>query len=253
MDSSDRRRQINNYIQANGKASIQELSKLFPHVSDMTLRRDLSFLESKGEIVRIRGGARSIDSLTETCENLYSYRALENTEGKMAISKKALQYLEVGRSIYMDSGTTMMCLARIMPDQNFSILTSGPNIGMEIIKKSKPSVTLVGGHLSRNTLSTSSIYSLEFIKDINIDIAFMATSGFTLESGFTSGNFNECELKKLVIQKARKVIMMMDIGKINKSMPFTFANLKDIDILICDTELPKDIYEAVVCESVTIL
>jgi DeoR family fructose operon transcriptional repressor len=72
----------------------------------------------------------------------------------------------------------------------------------------------------------------------------MATSGYSLENGFTSGNFNECELKKLVIEKARKKILLMDITKIDKTMPYTFATLKDIDILICDADLPDDIKKA---------
>jgi DeoR/GlpR family transcriptional regulator of sugar metabolism len=80
-----------------------------------------------------------------------------------------------------------------------------------------------------------------FIKNINIDVAFMATSGFSLESGFTSGDFNECTLKRAIIKKARKVILLMDTGKVNKNMTFTFALLKDIDVLVCDGELPQDI------------
>jgi DeoR/GlpR family transcriptional regulator of sugar metabolism len=48
-------------------------------------------------------------------------------------------------------------------------------------------------------------------------------------------------LKKTVIEKAAKVVMLMDNSKIGRSLPFTFASLSNIDMLICDTPLPADV------------
>ncbi len=243
MNSSARREKIEKLIHKNGEVSLKSLEQTFPDISSMTLRRDLIFLEKKGDIIRVRGGAKSIKGISKIQEDIYTSRMTENIEAKKLISKIASQFLETGRSIYIDSGTTTMCLAEILPDENFSILTSAPNIGIEIIKKHLPTVTLIGGQLSRNNISASGVNSLSFLKNINIDIAFIATSGFSLESGFTGGDYNECELKRFVIKKARKVILLMDISKIGKNMPFTFANLKEIDILICDKKIDKTIIE----------
>ena len=240
-----RRKKIETLIHQKGEISLKHLEKVFPDVSSMTLRRDLIYLEKKGEIIRVRGGAKSIKELSKIKEDIYHSRMTINIEAKKLIAKKASELLETGRSIYIDSGTTTMCLAEILPDDNFSILTSAPNIAIEIIKKHLPAVTLIGGQLNRDNISASGVNSITFLKNINIDIAFMATSGFSLESGFTSGNFNECELKKFVIKKARKVIMLMDISKISKNMPFTFANLKDIDIIICDNKPEKAVIEKI--------
>ncbi len=241
----DRREMVNAYIQNKGEATIKELEKMFPEVSTMTIRRDLAQLEEEGYIVRVRGGAKSIDSLTNIREDAYSLRLMENVDGKTKIAKKAIEFMETGRAIYMDSGTTMMCLANMLPDNHFSILTSGPNIALEIIKRHKPSVTLLGGQVNRDNISISGISALNFIKNINIDIAFMATSGFSLENGFTGGNFGECEIKKAVMEKANRRIMLMDLVKIDKDMPYTFATLEDIDILVCDGELPESVEKAV--------
>jgi len=242
--NAQRREIINAYIQNKGEVKLKELEKLFPEVSTMTLRRDLNYLESKGQIIRVRGGAKSINLFSNLKEDMYNLRAMENVEAKMKIARKALAFVERGRSYFIDSGTTTMCLAKVLPDEDLSILTSGPNIALEIIKNNNPSVTLVGGQLSRNNLSTSGANSLNFIKDINVDIAFMAASGFSLEYGFTCGDYNECELKKAIIRKARKVILLMDVSKIDKNMPFTFAYLKEIDVLICDKPLPENIVQA---------
>jgi DeoR family fructose operon transcriptional repressor len=248
-----RRDSIREYIKSKGDVTLNELGKLYPDVSSMTIRRDLSFLEKEGTIIRTRGGAKAVLRAQSVKEDAFSLRANENVDAKMQIAHKALKFLETGRSIYIDSGTTTMCLAKLIPDENYSILTSGPNISLEIIKNANPSVTLVGGQLSRDNVSTSGLNSLNFIKNINIDIAFMAASAFSLKGGFTGGDFNECELKKAVIRKAGKVILLMDASKIDKNMPYTFATLKDVDILICDTTLPEPIVKAVGKNGVTIL
>jgi len=247
---------LKGYILDKGEVHLKELEKLFPEVSSMTLRRDLDYLEEKGYILRIRGGAKSLNRLPGAQEDVFSQRAMEYTEAKMRIAQKALGFIERGRSIFIDSGTTMMCLAKIIPDENFSILTSGPNIGLEILKNNKPSVSLIGGQLSRNNLSTSGMISIELIRKINIDIAFMATSGFSLESGFTIGDLNESNLKRAVIKKARKNILLMDVSKLDKNLPFTFAVLKDIDVLITDKEageIPEPLLRAAEKTGVQIL
>ena len=132
-----------------------------------------------------------------------------------------------------------MSLARILPDLNFSILTSAPNIALEISKRYKPTVTLIGGLLNRATLSVSGMQSNSFINDLNFDTALMVASAFSPESGFTCGNYSDSELKKSIIKKAKQVIIMVDNSKFEKSMPYTFANFEDIDVIITN-QFPGD-------------
>ena len=62
-----------------------------------------------------------------------------------------------------------MCFARALPDSSYYIVTADPNIALECIHRQHTSVTLIGGNLSRNTLSASGANSMEFLKSLNID------------------------------------------------------------------------------------
>jgi len=239
--NSERRESIKEILRQKGEVKLKELEISFPDCSSMTLRRDLKYLEDNGFVKRTRGGAVAMSRLSIAAEDIYSERTLENVAQKYVIAKKAQRFIERGRSIYLDSGTTMMLFTREMEDEYLSIMTSGVNIAMELIKKQKPSVTLIGGQVNRNTISVSGINSCTFIREVNIDIAFMAASGFSMENGFTSGTYTECEIKKEVINRARRIIMLMDSKKIDKIMPFTFANMEDIDVLVSDDDLEEDI------------
>ena len=238
---NDRQECILSILNEKGEIQISDLKEIFPQVSTMTLRRDLSMLEGKGLLIRTHGGAVNIKKLSAVYgeEDAYSLRAVENVDAKMNIAQKALCFLDYGRSIYLDAGSTMMYLAKLMPDEPFSILTSGINIAMELTKKFKITIYTTGGQLNQNSLSASGPTSMSMLDFMNIDIAFMAASGFTVENGFTVSNFFECELKKAVMKKAKKVIMMADSSKCNKVLAFTFGNLNDLDILISDGNLPE--------------
>ncbi len=242
---TERQKHILNILDEKGEVQLQLLKEMFPEVSEMTLRRDLIFLEGEGLLIRTYGGAVSAKklSLTGGEENAYSRRASENIEAKMKIAEIAVSLVEKGRSIYFDSGSTLMCLAKILPDDNYSIVTSGANISLELIKKQRISVVTLGGSVNRNTLSVSGPYAMSILDTINIDLAFMSASGFSAENGLTVSNIHECDLKRKVVQRAKKVILLMDESKINKDLPFTYAKLNDINMWVCEKTLPSDINE----------
>lgn len=237
---NERQRRIKEYIDTRGEASTEELTALCDGRSNMTLWRDLKTLEEAGAIRRTRGGAISMRYMHPDEEGLYSQRALENVKAKRAVAQAASAYVKTGSSIYLDAGSTVMAAVKYLPDEHFTIITSGANIAIELSKRRNCSVMCTGGQISANTLSFSGTQAEAFIDTINIDTALMATSGLSLGSGFTAGSSSEHRLKRKVIEKATHVIMLMDISKLGKSLPFTFANMADIDVLVCDAPLPKE-------------
>ncbi|OQB13265.1 MAG: HTH-type transcriptional repressor GlcR [Firmicutes bacterium ADurb.Bin193] len=232
---------IRQHIQEKGEVKLSELEVFFEGVSSMTLRRDLKKLEESGDVVLTRGGAKSISHLSRIKEELYSKRSSENTAEKYAIAKKALEYVEEGRSIFIDSGTTVMYLARLIENQKLFITTSAPNVALECAKDQNAVINLIGGNLNRDNLSLSGITALNFLDNINIDTAFIASSGFSFKNGFTCGDYSEGEIKKKVIEKASRTIVLMDNTKFGKNLPFTFAKLSDVDLVITDDGVSEEI------------
>ena len=233
---NERQNGILEMIDLKGSISLSELEGTFKNVSSITLRRDLILLENDGHIIRTKGGAISKNKTTSLSkdEPLYSFRELENMKAKRDIAKKALKYVEKGRSMFLDSGSTLMCLAKIIKDEPYTILTSGLNIAVELLKKQHLSVVSLGGQINRNTISASGPSALQYLENINIDIAFMSASGYSEENGFTVSNLYESELKRAVIKKAKKTIVLMDSSKIDKVLAFTFAKKENIDLVITE-------------------
>lgn len=241
-----RRNKIYEIIEQNGEVTLKELEELFPNISSMTIRRDLDVLENESKIVKIKGGAKSISHLSRSrmfknVEDDYGHREITNVNEKNIIANKAAQFAESDRSIFLDAGSTIMSLAKKIADQRYFIITSGVNVAMEMSGNKHTTVNLIGGQLSRDNLCISGAGAIEHLRNINIDVAFIGASCFSADNGFTNGDFNECELKKYVVKKAKKTIILMDSTKLGRSMPYTFCYPEDVDILVTDKEPDEEL------------
>ena len=131
----------------------------------MTLRRDMAYLEEKGHIIRTRGGAVAANVTSMVSEDVYARRAALNINEKQAIAHKALALARERCSIFyrFRLDYDVLC-ARAERRKLYYIITADPNIALECIHRQHTSVTLIGGNLSRNTLSASGANSMEFLK-----------------------------------------------------------------------------------------
>ena len=239
---TERREAIRKFIEARNEVTIGELAEQFSKWSEMTLRRDLAFLENAGFIILTRGGARRIPYRYGMLEDIYSEREQRNHEAKQIIASKAAALVEPGKGIYIDCGTTAMAFARELPDCNMVVITSAPNVALDIImRKEKPSVFMLGGTLSRKEIAVSDPEIPEQLSKLNIETAFMTASAYDPKYGFTVGTQTGAIFKRAVIKRAKKVVMMLDSSKSGGLLPFTFAMPEDVDILVTDGAMDKNI------------
>ncbi|MBP3590978.1 MAG: DeoR/GlpR transcriptional regulator [Clostridia bacterium] len=232
-----RQERIKKYVESKNVATIGELRALFPEVSLMTLHRDLTALEQMGIITKYRGGVRSVHQLDDIEFNI---RMKENTAGKTSMMKKAMKLLHPQSSIFLDTSTSNIILARHLPDMDVNITTISPNIALELCRLKNATVNLCGGTMNPRTLSVSGINTLELLEKINIDLAFIGVSGCSGEVGFTCGTEADMQIKRLVIRKARTSVVLCGADKFKRLMPFTFAKISDVDYVISDEPLPED-------------
>ena len=242
---NDRLTEMAEFIRLHQTVTLTELEDKFSGVSSMTIRRDLIRLEEAGLIVRIKGGARSLSAFADIYnkEDSFSKRIHQNVEQKAEIAEKAKQLIGFERSLYLDPGTTVLHLATRLPKRGLFLCTNGPNIALELLKHTTCDVFLVGGQLGRENVCVAGPTAMDYIKDINIELAFFAASGFTAEAGFTCANANECALKRAIAEKAGRVIVLMDSSKVGRQMPYTFATAEQVNILVSDSAFPSDVAE----------
>lgn len=242
----DRLLMLKEFIDKNGKVTLHELECAFPNVSSMTLRRDLNRLEEDNAVLRVSGGAISVNTVLRAKEADFSERINYNTTEKLEIADKAVSIVEPNSCVFIDGGSTTTYFARALPDDNFYIITNAIVIAETILRKEKPTVTLLGGDLKRNTFITTGKSCSDFINQLNIQTAVMTATGFIKDSGaFTCGSQAEAEVKRSVMKKADRVIMLLDSSKVNKKTPYTFADLSDVNCMVVDKNFSKELKTAI--------
>lgn len=244
---------IKELFRTKGEVKLKELEERFPDCSSMTLRRDIISLEEQGLVKRTRGGAVAMSNIMIVTEDVYHKRASINTGKKVEIAQKAASLFTQGCSIFIDAGSTMMYFQKELPDEYCSILTTGVNVALELMKRQNPIVTILGGQLNKSSFSVTGINTGNMLEEMNIDVAFMSATGCTFDSGFTCGTYTDCELKRKVVHKARRTIILMDSTKFGRNMPFTFADIEDVDILVTDGDMPKDVSKGFQDGGITVL
>ena len=153
MDSMDtRRKQIVDLVNQNGYVRFVQFGENFPQVSEMTLRTDLKVLDQEKKIVRIHGGAKSVELVIGTDDYL-NRRAVRNLEEKETIAGKAVQLIKPDTALFLDSGSTTTALAHRFPNQSNLIYTTGLSCATELANLSEPTVLIPGGKLNRYSIS----------------------------------------------------------------------------------------------------
>ncbi len=131
MHPKERREEILNILQRDGKVEINELSKRM-NVSPMTIRRDLALLENEKQVLRVSGGAVLLKPLIT--ETPFSTKEGIRSEQKKLIAEKAISFVHDGQTILLDSGTTTLEITKLLKQkQNITVITNDIKIAGELM------------------------------------------------------------------------------------------------------------------------
>ena len=119
-----RRQDIIEIVNRLGEVTITQLKELFPNVSEVTLRKDLKYLNSTMQIVRIHGGAKSLPAAIGTVDSFFT-RSTQNIEQKNIIAKKAAKLLNPNQSLFIAAGSTCTQFVKSLPDIPLHVFTDG--------------------------------------------------------------------------------------------------------------------------------
>ncbi|WP_346686927.1 DeoR/GlpR family DNA-binding transcription regulator [Megamonas hypermegale] len=231
--TAERRNKIAELIISNGSIKVGELAKTFD-VSTETIRKDLIFLDKKGIIKKSHGGALS--SL-EIIEKPLEDRNMENYEAKLAIATEALSFIKDNSVIFIDAGSTTLCLAKLLYlKKGLTIITNSLS-ALNVLANSKNTVHMSGGQLNTTTMALEGFGASNFLNKIKVDIAFLGSSGFKEHNGPTSIDFSDAEIKRIMIKNAKQTIVLADSKKAYSTAMVEYASWKSIDYLITDNKI----------------
>ncbi len=234
-NTRQRRHSIVQLLQEQGEVSVEQLVQLFD-TSEVTIRKDLTALESNGFLLRRYGGAVLMpkELIEEPQEENLSQR-------KLSIAKAAAERIRDHNRIIVDSGSTTAALIRqLNRKQGLIVMTNSLSVATELrALENEPTLLMTGGTWDTRSESFQGNVAEQVLRSYDFDQLFIGADGVDLERGTTT--FNELVgLSRVMAEVSREVIVMVESQKIGRKMPNVELNWQQIDVLITDNQLATE-------------
>lgn len=237
MLSEERRRHILEILNRDGRVLVPDLARRF-RTSQVTIRKDLDVLQSRGQIHRSHGGALAVRESALLDPTLREKEKLRRRE-KLCIAKAAAGMVQEGQVVILDSGTTTTSIARELREfKNLTIITNAVNIAAEL-SGSSLEVILTGGTLRKNSFSLVGPIAEETLRRLNADILFLGVDGFDVQHGLTTPNLPEAKVNLAMMDVARVVVVVCDSSKFGRRALSLIAAPSSVHHLITDKGIAK--------------
>ncbi len=219
-------------------------------VSEDTIRRDLQELSEDGKLIKVHGGALSpsFNKITYPPNNVYAQT------DKRIIAEKAVSLVKDGMFVLTGGGTTIIELARALPNDLSATFVSGsiPAI-VEYMNHPSIDVIVLGDKVSKVSKITIGADALTRIKNIRADICFLGINAIDLENGITDNDWDVVQLKQGMIASAQKVVCLTISEKINSLQPIHVCGINKIDVLITELHPTDTLLQPYVDAGITVL
>lgn len=216
------------------KVEVTKLAELL-NVSQVTIRKDLETLESKGLLKRQHGYAVNISS-----DNLAN-RLTFNYEQKKKIAQYASSFVEDGETIIIESGSTCALLAKELASSSkrITIITNSLFIANFIKDADNIRIIVLAGEYQKQSEVVIGPMVRESVQKFYVDKLFVGTDGFKENIGFTNGDYYRAEAVRDMSKSAREVIILTTSEKFSTQGLVQELSVEDVSTVITDVNIPS--------------
>ena len=231
----ERLEQIMQILEKNHSISVSDLSQqLF--VSQPTIRRDLTLLEEQGKVLRTHGGV-VLRKLSDA-EIPLMIREDQNNASKRTIAEKASRLISDGNVIFLDASSTVSYLIPYLEKFNdLIVITNSPKTSLRLGERNIKNYC-TGGLLLMHSLAYVGSEAERFVSNINADLFFFSSRGYTEGGSISDSSEREVTMKKAMLHNSKRIYYLCDSSKKNKTFAFNICSVSEIDRII-DDEIEK--------------
>lgn len=212
--------------------TVTELSKTL-FIGEATIRRDLEKLAKANLLQRTHGGAVLEEGLDR--EIPLAVRESAQISAKNLIGTLAAQLVHDGDTIIIDSSSTSLkMVAAMRTKERLTVITNGAKAVLELGESHLVRVYCTGGVLRENSLSFIGQQARAAIENYSADCLFFSCRGLSIEKGLTDSSEEEAELRRVMAQSSRKVVLLCDHTKFDTISFCKVMDFKSIHYLITD-------------------
>ncbi|MDR2211913.1 MAG: DeoR/GlpR family DNA-binding transcription regulator [Spirochaetaceae bacterium] len=202
-------------------------------VSQVTIRKDLDYLDEMGFIKREHGYA-ILGSLEDT-----GRRMAINYEIKRKIAKIAAQTVEEGETILIESGSCCTLLAEELANhKRVKIITNSAFLANHIRNAPYADLILLGGEYQARSQVMVGDMTGKWANIFISDKFFVGAAGFTEEFGFTGQDHLRTQTARRIARQAKEVYVLTDSDKFLHSGSEGLLKPSQVTAVFTDDRIP---------------
>ena len=251
MYEAERKRKILEMLHEHQRVDVQSLNQIL-QVSESTIRRDLRELEESNLLKRTHGGAVPLH--TVNFEPTFTEKEISHSDRKQQIAAKAAELIQDNDVILLDSGTTMLYLAKELKRfRKLTVITNAVPVAQELQAAEGIELILLGGSFRKGVLSLVGPFTEQILAQLHADKAFIGTNAIHPKQGLSTPNVDEANIKRKMIASANEAILLADSSKIGEVNLVKFASVADIDRFVTDDQAPQELLAELAAAGLPIL
>ena len=238
MLTEERQQAIATYINKHSICRVNELCKLTKS-SESTIRRDLIELEKRGVIVRVHGGARSLQDYSRDVEQQVRFNL--NVDNKREIARfTVINHVTNGDHIFLDAGTTTYEMVPFLREvKDLHVVTNGVDVALACLDNGIHT-RLLGGEAKLETHAVIGNTAMKQLQEMNFTVSFIGANGLTADGQFTTPDPAEAGIKKAAIKQAKESFILMDSSKIGAANFASFAHINEAILITNNLSTGKE-------------
>lgn len=227
-EKQERETAILDRLTRDGAVSVAQLAAELG-VSAVTIRGQLSELETQGLLVRTHGGAKPI--LAQSVLD----RQRDHEDAKQRISRAAADLIEDNDRVMIEAGTTTALVAKYVARRHVQVVTNSMLLFNYARLNPSLDVVLTGGNFHRLSESMVGPMALRAVQEFNVRLAFVGTDGFTIDRGMTTQFFEGAQVISAMAERAESIWLLADSSKYGRAGFVSVLPLEKLTGIITDT------------------
>ena len=250
LSPEQRFERLTGWLAAEGRIDVGDAAARLG-VAQETVRRDLRVLETRGQLVRVHGGAVALEP-----ESLASpVPGLATANGAGAIVSEDRGLLEALWSELPHAGTLLLGTGRLSlelahvivnapPDDELTVVTNSLDVGLVLSRVSRLSVYNIGGTVSPRTRGQEGDWALTELHRVHTDVSIVCPGGVSAQHGLSQPTPAAAAVSQAEVAAGARVLALVEACALGRPSFVTFAGLDEIDqIVVAGDPSPATVQE----------
>ena len=157
-----------------------------------------------------------------------------NAEAKRLVAARAAEFVKDGECVFIDGGTSLAPLIRLLSKRQVRIVTNNHLILREIINPEATIITIGGIYLPHFHMTVGALAE-GMLSNFHFDHVFIGCSGVDIEKGMSyTSEIDTINIKRIAAEYAERKYLLIDASKLHFKAFCKCIPLDEFDLVLCN-------------------